>query len=92
MTAVSLLPIGSWTAKGSRRRGERTTIKDILLKLIAPQSVIGELSDIARENKQQAAAELLRLEPRINDLINQTFVLLDQLPINEAETIAVVPS
>jgi hypothetical protein len=67
-------------------------MKEIILHLIGVQCVIGELCDIARENKEQAAAELLRLEPRIDHLINQTYVLLDQLPINEAETIAIVPN
>ena len=67
-------------------------MKETMLNLIGLQCLIGELCDIARENKEKAATELLNLEPRMNDTINRTFMLLDQLPINEADTISICPS
>ena len=67
-------------------------MKDIYLRLIALQTVIGELGDIAREDKQKAGNELLILEPRINIVICETFELLSQLPINEAPSISIFPT
>jgi hypothetical protein len=52
--------------------------EDILLRLIALESVIGELCDLARRkgNERQAARELLRLEARMVGVIHEIEELL----------------
>ena len=45
--------------------------KDIMLRTIALYSVLGELCDLARMNKTEAASELLRLEPRIFNVLDE---------------------
>ncbi|HEV3258335.1 MAG TPA: hypothetical protein VG013_15755 [Gemmataceae bacterium] len=65
---------------------------EIILHLSGLQCMIWELCDLARTDKEKAAVELLALEPRIIDTINDTFVLLDQLPVCEAATISILPT
>ena len=62
---------------------------DILLRLIAIQTFMGELSDLARMEPQKAGQELLKSEKNINKTINEIYTLLSQLPINEAPSISI---
>jgi len=48
-----------------------TMKKDIMLRTIALYSVLGELCDLARTNKTEAANELLRLEPKIFNVLDE---------------------
>ena len=54
--------------------------KDILLRLIGLECVIGELCDLARlkGNEQYAAQELLRLEGRMVGVIHEVMELLPE--------------
>ena len=54
-------------------------MKDIILRLIALYSVLGELCDLARTNKAEAASELLRLESRIFETLNEFPALLAKI-------------
>lgn len=44
---------------------------EIVLNVIGLYSVLGELCDLARKDKAEAANELLRLEPRIFEVLDE---------------------
>ena len=62
-------------------------MKGIMLRMIGLQMAIGELCDLARQDQQRVATELLNMEPRLNKVIEQIYELLAELPLNDAPSI-----